>query len=112
MLAGDFFPAAKQRDPAVPVTGYQVALYIIMKDERFKRILTIDLPTKQSAFLWGPRKTGKTTLLREKFSNSIFVDFLRTDTFLEYTKAPFLLREHLLVKSEQAKKYPVILDEV
>jgi len=83
-----------------------------MKDERFKRILTIDLPTKQSAFLWGPRKTGKTTLLREKFSNSIFVDFLRTDTFLEYTKAPFLLREHLLVKSEQAKKYPVILDEV
>ncbi|GAH83940.1 unnamed protein product, partial [marine sediment metagenome] len=26
-----------------------------------KRILDIKLPQKQSAFLWGPRKTGKTT---------------------------------------------------
>jgi predicted AAA+ superfamily ATPase len=25
------------------------------------RLLKIDLPPAQSAFLWGPRKTGKTT---------------------------------------------------
>lgn len=43
--------------------------------EELKRILSIDLPDKQSAFLWGPRKTGKTTLLREQFLDSILLIF-------------------------------------
>ncbi len=76
------------------------------------RLLSIDLPKKQSAFLWGPRKTGKTTLLREKFPDSIAIDFLQTDTFLEYTKSPFLLRERLMARKERARKYPVIIDEI
>ena len=80
--------------------------------EGFTRLLTIDLPKKQSAFLWGPRKTGKTTLLRKRFPESISIDFLQTDTFLEYTKSPFLLRERLLARIEQARKYPVIIDEI
>lgn len=80
--------------------------------EEFDRMLTIDLPAHQSAFLWGPRKTGKTTLLRAQFPQSIFIDFLQTDTFIEYTKAPFLLRERLLAKKEQAEKHPVVIDEV
>ena len=78
----------------------------------FKRLLAINLPVNQSAFLWGPRKTGKTTLLRAQFPQSIFIDFLKTDLFFEYTKSPFLLRERLLAKGEQAAKYPVIIDEV
>lgn len=78
----------------------------------FKRILTIDLPSQQSAFLWGPRKTGKTTLLRQEFNQSIFIDFLQTDNFLEYTKSPFLLRERLIARKKQACQYPVIIDEV
>ena len=77
-----------------------------------QRILSIDLPDYQSAFLWGPRKTGKTTLLHRQFPHSIFIDFLKTDTFLDYTKSPFLLRERLLPREEEAAKYPVIIDEV
>lgn len=80
--------------------------------KEFKRLLTIDLPKQQSTFLWGARKTGKTTLLRENFPESIFIDFLQTDTFLEYTKSPFLLRERLLARKEQAGRHPVIIDEV
>ena len=80
--------------------------------EEIARLLAMDLPQKQSTFLWGPRKTGKTTLLRGKFPESIFIDFLQTDTFLEYTKSPFLLRERLAARKEQARKYPVIIDEV
>ena len=80
--------------------------------ERYARLLTIDLPAYQSAFLWGARKTGKTTLLREQFPQSIFIDFLQTDTFIEYIKAPFLLRERLLAVQEEAVKHPVIIDEV
>jgi len=76
-----------------------------------KRILTIDLPPRKSAFLWGPRKTGKSTYLREKFPQSIVYDFLQTDLFLEFSKRPSLLRERLLAKESQALKQPVILDE-
>ena len=77
-----------------------------------KRILTIDLPPQKSAFLRGPRKTGKSTYLREKFPQSMIYDFLQTDLFLEFSKRPSLLRERLLAKESYTLKHPVILDEV
>ena len=76
------------------------------------RILNIDLPPGQSAFLWGPRKAGKSTYLKATFPHSIVYDFLRTDLILEFYKTPSLLREQLLAKNEEALRYPVILDEV
>lgn len=78
----------------------------------FKRMLDIRLPGRQSAFLWGARKTGKTTYLKERFSNSLAYDFLKTDLFLEITKNPALLRERILAKEEARLKEPIILDEV
>jgi len=80
--------------------------------QTIKRMLNIDLPRQQSAFLWGPRKTGKTTYLKSKFPHSLVYDFLQTDLFLEFSKKPSLLREQLLVKDAAALTYPVILDEV
>lgn len=72
----------------------------------------MNLPDRQSAFLWGPRKTGKSTYLKSRFRNSIVYDFLQTDLFFEMSKSPSLLREQLLAKSEIELKFPVILDEV
>jgi len=80
--------------------------------EKIKRILNIDLPPRQSAFLWGPRKTGKSTYLKERFPHSLVYDFLQTDFFLEFSKQPSLLRERLLAKGNDVLNYPVILDEV
>ena len=80
--------------------------------ELIERILDIRLPTGQSAFLWGPRKTGKSTLLKQKFKNSLVYDFLRTDLFFDFSKRPSLLREQLLAKGDKALNYPIILDEV
>ena len=34
---------------------------------QYKRLLKMNLPKKQSAFLWGARKTGKSTFLKENF---------------------------------------------
>lgn len=76
------------------------------------RILDMKLPRHQSAFLWGARKTGKTTYLKEKFPNSLVYDFLKTDLFFELSKNPSLLREQLLAKENRALKEPIILDEV
>ena len=80
--------------------------------EKFKRILNIKLPDKQSAFLWGARKTGKSTYLKNRFPDSIVFDFLKTDLFFKISKNPAMLREMLLAKDKALLKYPVILDEV
>ncbi len=80
--------------------------------EKIKRILNIKLPSKQSAFLWGPRKTGKTTYLKKHFPNSLMYDFLKTDIFIEISKNPALLRQRILAKDKNILGYPIILDEV
>lgn len=77
-----------------------------------ERILDIALPKRQSAFLWGARKTGKTTYLKMRFPDSLVYDFLKTDLFLEIAKNPSILREQLLAKPKKALKNPIILDEV
>ena len=81
-------------------------------DQTIRRLIRIDLPKGQSAFLWGPRKTGKTTYLKGAFSDSLRYDLLQTDLFLELAKRPFLLREQLLAADPARLKAPIIIDEV
>jgi len=80
--------------------------------KNLKRILDMKLPRQQSAFLWGARKTGKTTYLKGRFPNSLVYDFLKTDLFFEISKDPSRLRERILAKDNIALKEPIILDEV
>lgn len=79
---------------------------------KFDRALDFNLPTGQSAFLWGARKTGKSTYLRQKYPDSLVYDFLKTDLFIEFNRRPFLLREQLLAKRVEELEHPIILDEV
>jgi len=76
------------------------------------RVLNLDLPSRQSAFLWGPRKTGKSTYLKVMFPESVVFDFLQTDNFVEFSKRPALLRERLLAIEKVKLRQPIILDEV
>lgn len=80
--------------------------------ETIQRRLNLRLPKGRSAFLWGPRKTGKTTYLKERFPHSVVYDFLKTDLFIEFSKNPSLLREQLLAKESKSLEHPIILDEV
>ena len=80
--------------------------------ENIQRYLKVDLPPKQSAFLWGPRKTGKTTFLRKNFPESISYNFLDTDLFFEVSKDPSVLRERILGLTSAQLSRPIILDEV
>lgn len=77
-----------------------------------ERMLGIGLPAGQSTFLWGPRKTGKTTYLKSAFPDSLVYDFLKTDLVLDFARNPSLLRQQLLAKDPKELKNPVILDEV
>jgi len=79
---------------------------------KIQRALKIDLPPRQSAFFWGPRKTGKSTYLRAAFPDAITFDLLESDLMLDLARRPALLRERLLAAPEAKLRHPVILDEV
>ena len=76
------------------------------------RILKMDLPPHQSAFLWGARKTGKSTYLLQHFPDSIKYDLLKTDQLARLLAAPHLLREEVIALTPTELMLPIIIDEV
>lgn len=82
-----------------------------------QRKLAIDLPPDRSAFLWGPRKVGKTYWLHHHFRTAAdrVIDLLETDTFAEHAARPALLRERWDGRRtiiDEIQKVPALLDEV
>ena len=82
-----------------------------------KRLLDINLPSNRSAFLWGPRKTGKTYWLNARFKDTPIIDLLKTDVFADYASRPALLREryqshHGLVIIDEIQMVPDLLNEI
>lgn len=75
-------------------------------------MLNIDLPEKQSAFLWGARKTGKSTFLKNTFPNALCYDLLKEDLYFSLLKNPSLLRHEIQSQSLETLKHPVIIDEI
>ncbi len=55
-----------------------------------------------SFFLFGPRGTGKTTLLKKKFPDALWIDLLLPDVFREYSARPERLIE--FVRAHHEKK--------
>ena len=78
----------------------------------YARTATIDLPPRQSAFLWGARQTGKSTLLRNRFPDSVSYDLLDSEAMLRFTSRPSLLGEELAAQPADVLAKPVILDEI
>ena len=78
----------------------------------YARTLDIDLPPGQSAFLWGPRKTGKSTLLRRTFPLSARFDLLDTRLALEFLRAPWTLTERVRALDDAQRRRPILIDEV
>ncbi|MFA7341373.1 MAG: DUF4143 domain-containing protein [Candidatus Obscuribacterales bacterium] len=72
------------------------------------------LPTqpKESFFLWGPRQSGKSMLLKSRYPEAKWFDLLQTDQYLELRDKPSLLREQLLYESQRAKSKFVVIDEI
>jgi predicted AAA+ superfamily ATPase len=82
-----------------------------------KRLFELNLPPGKSAFLWGPRKVGKTYWVSHNLVGAEIIDLLKTDVFADYISRPALLRERYrhhqgLVVIDEVQKAPAILDEV
>jgi predicted AAA+ superfamily ATPase len=89
----------------------------------FRRALEIPFvpnPLRGSAasFLWGPRQTGKTTLLHQQFPAARYYDLLDTTLSAALTVRPGMLREELLAERpeivviDEVQKVPELLEEV
>ncbi len=78
----------------------------------FKRILTLNIPSKQSIFLWGARQTGKSSYLKTTFKEAIYYDLLNTHDMLRLTKNPSVLREEILALAPDKANQPIIIDEI
>jgi predicted AAA+ superfamily ATPase len=82
-----------------------------------RRKLEIELPERQSAFLWGPRKTGKTYWIKRHFKDSILIDLLKSEVFADYASRPSLLREQYknlkgLILIDEIQMVPGLLNEI
>jgi len=64
---------------------------------------------KESAFLWGARQTGKSTLLKAIYPEAPYFDLLLANEYDRFLRNPSLLREILEVTPAGS---PVIIDEI
>ena len=87
----------------------------------FKRSLALPKPGQETFFLWGPRQTGKSTLLKQRYPEARWLDLLKTDVFRRYIVHPELLRQEIEAEGPQpnsqivideVQKAPALLDEV
>ncbi|MFH1024284.1 MAG: DUF4143 domain-containing protein [Planctomycetota bacterium] len=69
---------------------------------------------RESAFLWGPRQTGKSTLLRQRFPDARCYDLLLSDVYERLNRQPSLLRQECeaLKLTGDRQRHPVIIDEI
>jgi len=78
----------------------------------YSRYLKLNLAQSCSAFLWGARKTGKSTYLSMAYPDAVRVDLLDTKLSLEYSKEPWRLREEILRIDKSKLSEPIIIDEI
>lgn len=79
---------------------------ISIKMESIRRFFTTK---KESFFLFGPRGTGKSTLVKEQYKNALYIDLLEPETFRSFSANPERLRERL---HAETKKPTIIIDEI
>ncbi|MBF0493327.1 MAG: ATP-binding protein [Deltaproteobacteria bacterium] len=79
---------------------------------RYLRELNLQKLLKQkSFFLFGPRSTGKSYLIREQLAKQAFViDLLKSHWFLKLSQSPGDLEE--ILKAQAKKKSMIVIDEV
>lgn len=70
-------------------------------------------PKKQSFFLFGPRQTGKSTLIGSIWKENIWhIDLLHYEEFIKYSKTPDLFRKEAIHKINKEKITTIFVDEI
>ena len=92
--------------------------YADFQDMLYKRKLNLDhLLKKKSFFLFGPRATGKTTLIHQSLEKAKIYDLLDAETYGRLLRRPKILEEEnrspgKIIVIDEIQKQPSLLDEV
>ncbi len=84
----------------------------------YPRVLDLAKLTKKSSyFLFGPRATGKSSLIKKTLTNAIVIDLLNDDIYDQLVRRPTSLIELIsnpkkLVVIDEIQKLPKLMDEV
>jgi predicted AAA+ superfamily ATPase len=90
----------------------------------YKRKLSLALSNQETCFLWGPRQTGKSTLLKQLFPGAKTYDLLLSGEYQRLLRNPGILREECQADEtlrkrnapsviiDEVQKIPALLDEV
>jgi uncharacterized protein len=96
-----------------------VLMAIIMETAMFikRQLNLLEILQKKSYFLFGPRQTGKTSLIQHTLSEYRYYNLLKTDVYLKLSRAPQRLRQEIadddrVVIIDEIQKLPILLDEV
>lgn len=82
-----------------------------------RRLNILKLLEDKSCFLFGPRQTGKTSLLKSLLPNASYINLLEMDTYADSSSKPQLLRERAqhsqgLIVIDEVQRIPELLNEV
>lgn len=84
----------------------------------FERRLNLPPPGTETFFLWGPRQTGKSTLLSGAYPEALWIDLLKSEESRRYLQNPERLREEIAARPvdqvviDEIQKVPALLDEI
>jgi len=85
----------------------------------YQRKQTFEGRGNESAFLWGARQTGKSTLLKQLYPDAIYFDLLLGNEYEQFQRNTSLLREILetvdpvkLVIIDEIQRIPALLNEI
>lgn len=85
----------------------------------FKRSIRLPKSGVETFFLWGPRQTGKTTLLEATYPDALRIDLLKAEEYRRFLQNPEVLRAQLATGTlpaqiviDEIQKVPQLLDEV
>ena len=82
-----------------------------------RRLNVRDILERRSCFLFGPRQTGKSTLVRQQLGDFPTFNLLDQDLFVRLSRNPGLVRETLAADAtvaviDEIQKMPALLNEV
>jgi predicted AAA+ superfamily ATPase len=84
----------------------------------FRRILDLKKPTTdKSCFLFGPRQTGKSSLIEHELPGVTVIDLLDDDIFLKLQRNPkelstYISNPKMLIVLDEIQRIPALLNEV
>ena len=85
----------------------------------YQRIYKIEDEPEESLFLFGARQTGKTTLIRQRFPDAVFIDLLQSEVYTRLQNNPERLRQKVqtlpagsTVIIDEIQQLPVLLNEI